>query len=458
MKSAGGSNTAQCYRNPDYKGAYSEVCRDKQVIAASTGKWWYRCRSDNHMYTCGNSCCCKEGYQMVGDASSCSECSYSTVTKSAAKKPRDNDQCVSKDYEGWKCDPGYCRGYAKTYSRCCPETCGIGVYTQSMCKNTNSDGICRYPNNAQLPNSANSRKRHNYGTSTTYGWRPVKRKYECGDQSNENFLKTTNSAKECAKACYDSPNCASFVYGSSNKKCYDEGIAGAHECADGKWKYTTSYDFYQFYEGCQDMVPIYSHEKWYYGCDNCGGSSDSWRRKGDNSYKCGDYYCCNKGYEPNWEGICVATERCGATCTFKLLYRDYEIDGDKVHKTSINDLDTCAEECMKDSKCFGFDFGKKDSNNKCLHSTRNTKRSKYNKNYDSWIKVCYHESGNPGYFEPRSAAAESVISNGSLFTPSKLIRFLAFIGVVFIACFAYKTCKKKSEYVDIPSKVKPEEI
>ena len=67
-----------------------------------------------------------------------------------------------------------------------------------------------------------------------------------------------------------------------------------------------------------------------------------------------------------------------------------------MHKTSINDLDTCAEECMKDSKCFGFDFGKKDRNNKCLHSTRNTQRIKRNENYDSWLKVCYYESGNAG--------------------------------------------------------------
>ena len=70
-----------------------------------------------------------------------------------------------------------------------------------------------------------------------------------------------------------------------------------------------------------------------------------------------------------------------------------------MHKTSINDLDTCAEECMKDSKCFGFDFGKKDRKNKCLHSTRNTQRYTYNENYDSWLKVCYYDSGNPGKTE-----------------------------------------------------------
>eukprot|EP00493_Phyllostaurus_siculus_P003987 UN04005 len=135
---------------------------------------WYICYSDHNMYTCGDSCCCKEGYQMVGDASMCTKCSYTTVTKSAAKKPRDNDQCVSKDYKDWKCESKYCRSYTKTYSRCCPETCGIGVYTEAMCKNTNSNGICRYPNNAQLPNSANSMKRHNYGMGLEYSWRRMK--------------------------------------------------------------------------------------------------------------------------------------------------------------------------------------------------------------------------------------------------------------------------------------------
>jgi hypothetical protein len=283
-----------------------------------------------------------------------------------------------------------------------------------------------------------------------YHAKKSKENYECGDTSKEKFLKNTNSAKECEQACLDSPNCASFIYGSSNKQCWDEGIAGAHEC--NKWISTTHYDFYQFYEGCRDMTPISSSESWYFGCDYCG-SSEYWDTPRANSHKCGystTYHCCDKGYEPNWEGECVATERCGATCTIKLLYRDYEIDGDEVHKPSINDLDTCAAECLKDSKCFGFDFGKKEEDGKCFHSTRNTQRYKENTLYDSWLKVCYYESGNPGYFAS-SAEAES-ISNGSHFTFSKLVRFLAIIGMVFIA---YKLCKKNSKYVTVPE---PEEI
>eukprot|EP00493_Phyllostaurus_siculus_P007469 UN07550 len=138
-------------------------------------------------------------------------------------------------------------------------------------------------------------------------------------------------------------------------------IAGAHECKE--WKSNSGVDFYQAYEGCRDMVPIFSTKEWSYG-KKYWGTSDNWVSSGcgSNAYICGEemeYCCCNQGYEFNWEGTCMATERCGARCTFALQCRDCELDAKKDLMTQYKDVDTCAKKCMEDSKCFGFDFGKK---------------------------------------------------------------------------------------------------
>ena len=73
--------------------------------------------------------------------------------------PRDDDECLAStpDWGSTKnCAYAkkYCDSWAKDARRCCPQTCGSGLLTESQCNALNSKGTCIYPNNVinQCPN------------------------------------------------------------------------------------------------------------------------------------------------------------------------------------------------------------------------------------------------------------------------------------------------------------------
>ena len=71
--------------------------------------------------------------------------------------PRDDDECLAntpswgptKDCAYAK---KYCASWAKDARRCCPETCGSGLLTETQCKALDSKGECIYPAKNQCPN------------------------------------------------------------------------------------------------------------------------------------------------------------------------------------------------------------------------------------------------------------------------------------------------------------------
>lgn len=208
------------------------------------------------------------------------------------------------------------------------------------------------------------------------------------------------------------------------------------------------------------MLPIVSsrEDPGFGGSWQGRGPSNLWEyRPNDKSYKCGDFYCCNKGYEANWEGACVRTENCGATCTFSAKGKEnHKIDDSgKERKVEFqDDVDKCGKACLEDPKCFGFDFGKKGFwKGYCYHSKRNTLLYDGDDNWDAWVKICSYENGDPGYFQS-SATAESEIETSVHFS---LLNGFALIGLMFII-YSCKNCKKRSEYVDVPSGKEAQEI
>ena len=71
--------------------------------------------------------------------------------------PTDSDECLANS-PNW--DAGrdcayaksYCTSWAKDARRCCPETCGTGLLTESECNSLDSKGTCIYPlKNNQCP-------------------------------------------------------------------------------------------------------------------------------------------------------------------------------------------------------------------------------------------------------------------------------------------------------------------
>ena len=65
--------------------------------------------------------------------------------------PKDNDACLQKAV-GWgkayTCSTStiFCESYGKDMKRCCPESCGSGVFTEEDCENYNGLGNCDYQN------------------------------------------------------------------------------------------------------------------------------------------------------------------------------------------------------------------------------------------------------------------------------------------------------------------------
>ena len=57
---------------------------------------------------------------------------------------------ASPDFS-WGCrwNINYCKSWGKDVRRCCPETCGTGVFTEEDCNSFDGKGSCVYPNDAQ---------------------------------------------------------------------------------------------------------------------------------------------------------------------------------------------------------------------------------------------------------------------------------------------------------------------
>jgi len=456
--------TVKCWVNPDYLNADVETCRDKTPIPGSWD-WNFGCGFYNNASPCGDHCCCTEGWEYdVNDPENCNfQCTYALKKETVTgNKPRDNDQCLRdsrSDRYDWTCSDreDKCSSLKKTMYRCCPETCGNGFsgYTEAMCENINSDGECKSPSK-QI---TDARRDWQSKQGQPYKYKSLKEKKLCTQKSTYGFGKFPGigGLKTCAKKCYESSRCSTFGWSRDDGLCTDEGLDGGHNCPE--WRTTAHTDFYQLYVGCGDMLPIVSSAKWewYMKTRQGTGVSSSWESGGSNSYKCGDFYCCNKGYEANWEGTCVRTENCGATCTFSAQGEEnHRIDAiEKVEKADCkNNLDKCGKDCLNDPTCFGFEFCKKGfSKGQCFHSKRNTLKYTGDDNWDAWVKICSYENGDPGYFQS-SATAESEIDIPVHFS---LPQGFALIGFIFIL-YSCKNWKKRSEYVDVPSGKEPQEI
>ena len=69
-------------------------------------------------------------------------------------EPKDNDRCLQRS-PTWgneftcSTSSSYCSDYGKDMKRCCPDTCGSGVFTEDDCKHFDGKGTCSYPNDAQ---------------------------------------------------------------------------------------------------------------------------------------------------------------------------------------------------------------------------------------------------------------------------------------------------------------------
>ena len=64
--------------------------------------------------------------------------------------PTDSDECLANTPDwgsGKDCAyaKSYCNSWAKDARRCCPETCGTGLLTESECNALDSKGTCIYP-------------------------------------------------------------------------------------------------------------------------------------------------------------------------------------------------------------------------------------------------------------------------------------------------------------------------
>ena len=74
--------------------------------------------------------------------------------------PKDDSLCLQQS-EAWgetyTCEASieYCNIYEKDMRRCCPESCGTGVFTEEDCKKFNGMGTCIYPNGAQCDEKGN---------------------------------------------------------------------------------------------------------------------------------------------------------------------------------------------------------------------------------------------------------------------------------------------------------------
>jgi len=286
----------------------------------------------------------------------------------------------------------------------------------------------------------------------------VKGKYGLGAPPYKYSLST------CARLCYESSRCSTFAWSSYDGYCTDEGFDGGHNCPD--WTGVEHTSFYQLYVGCGDMLPIISHigKEWLLDSWQGKGSSYMWEYCPANSYKCGGFCCCDKGFEANWEGRCVRTENCGATCTFSTNpHEKQRIKAEPNHKVEKpafrKKLDECGKACLDDPTCFGFEFeNSKEASygGQCYHVKRNTLQFEDNENWDAWIKVCNYENGDPGFFQS-SATGESVIDTPVTPVQFSLLHGFALIGLVFII-YSCKNCKKQSEYVDVPSGKEQQEI
>ena len=65
----------------------------------------------------------------------------------------DSDACLqaSPGWTGYSCNTStlYCSSWGKDMRRCCPNSCGTGVFTEEDCFLYDGAGECTYPNSAQ---------------------------------------------------------------------------------------------------------------------------------------------------------------------------------------------------------------------------------------------------------------------------------------------------------------------
>ena len=69
-------------------------------------------------------------------------------------QPKDSDVCLQTSRgrgKNYKCatSTGYCSNWGKDMRRCCPDSCGTGVFLEMHCNAFSGSGTCVYPNQAQ---------------------------------------------------------------------------------------------------------------------------------------------------------------------------------------------------------------------------------------------------------------------------------------------------------------------
>ena len=87
---------------------------------------------------------------------------FSSSANLGGCQTKDSDACLQAS-PGWgtsyTCSSsiGWCFSWGKDLRRCCPESCGTGIFQEKDCLAFSSEGTCTYPNEAQcsvgkLPN------------------------------------------------------------------------------------------------------------------------------------------------------------------------------------------------------------------------------------------------------------------------------------------------------------------
>ena len=73
---------------------------------------------------------------------------------------KDSDTCLQESGDNWKtytCATSlkWCKSWAKDTRRCCPKSCGTGVFSKNECIwfGGKRNGDCKYPNEAQPSDS-----------------------------------------------------------------------------------------------------------------------------------------------------------------------------------------------------------------------------------------------------------------------------------------------------------------
>ena len=79
---------------------------------------------------------------------------YQSLFSAAFCEPKDDDACLQQSPEWddtYQCSTSidFCTSYGKDMRRCCPDSCGSGLFTLDKCIAFDGLGTCTYPNDAQ---------------------------------------------------------------------------------------------------------------------------------------------------------------------------------------------------------------------------------------------------------------------------------------------------------------------